>query len=532
MLRRPRRRALGSLLFALILVCASACKETGTVQVSSITFNGNKGIDTPSLKAVIATRENGFLPWSRKHFFDRAAFEQDVKRIEAYYADHGYPNAKVVGVDVQLSQAKDKVAIKVDINEGQPVIVEAVTFEGLDAIPADHLARLKAQLPLTAGQPRNQTLIIAGHDMIINELKDHGFPYGTVRIVERPGSTQDRVQLAVVADSGPAAVFGVITVDGNVSVGDGVIRRELTIHQGDEYRLSTITESQRKLYALELFEFANITPRLPGGSLSRSPGRRHTGGRKASQAAALARLRFGREGARARELAPREFHGGARTMDTEAKWSSLEHGFRGTFTEPFLFKSGLSLKLTGSSWWSSEPAYTYRSSGGRAIITKRFGRGPVGFDRGVRNELRMSIIDEYENYAISDSALKDFTLRDQFIALGLDPTTGKGNGRLSALEFDFDRDTAGQPLDPRQGYVISTHMETADNWLGGSFRYNEFMGEGRKYFQLGNRLVWASRVKAGTLLGSDGAKIPFFKRYFVGGSTSVRGWGRYQVSFP
>ena len=30
--------------------------------------------------------------------------------------------------------------------------------------------------------------------------------------------------------------------------------------------------------------------------------------------------------------------------------------------------------------------------------------------------------------------------------------------------------------------------------------------------------------------GRTRAQIPFYKRYFVGGSSSVRGWGRYQVS--
>jgi outer membrane protein assembly factor BamA len=373
-------------------------------------------------------------------------------------------------------------------------------------------------------------VIIAGHDMVINELKDHGFPYGTVRIVERPGSAEDRVQLAIVADSGPTAVFGIITVDGNVSVGDDVIRRELTIHQGDEYRLSEITESQRKLYALELFQFANITPRLPEDR-SREVPVVVTVAEGKHRKLELALGYGSEEKARARvNWRHVNFTGGARTMDTEAKWSSLEHGFRGTFTEPFLFSSGLSLKLTGSSWWASEPAYTYRSSGGRAVLTKRFGRGPVGLDRGVVNELRMSIIDEQESYSIGESALKDLTLREQFIALGLDPTTGKGNGRLSALELGFDRDTAADPLNPQQGYAVSAHVESADNWLGGNFRYNEFEAEGRKYFKLGNRLVWASRLQVGTLQGSDGAKIPFFKRYFVGGSTSVRGWGRYQVS--
>jgi len=129
--QRVRRVALYSLIPALTLVCASACKETGTVQVSAITFSGNKAVDAASLKTIIATQENGFLPWSRKHFFDRAEFERDVQRIEAYYVDHGYPNAKVASVDVRLNSAKDKVAIRVDIREGAPVIVESIAFEGL-----------------------------------------------------------------------------------------------------------------------------------------------------------------------------------------------------------------------------------------------------------------------------------------------------------------------------------------------------------------------------------------------------------------
>ena len=528
--RRPRPAALCSLLCALVVVCASGCKETGTVQVTKIAFSGNKGIDTPSLKAVIATRESSFLPWSRKHFFDRPEFDRDIQRIEAYYADHGYPHAKVVGVDVQLNDAKDKVAVKVTINEGEPVIVDAVLLEGLDSIPADHLARLKSQLPLTVGEPRNQSLIIASHDMVISELKDHGFPYATARIVERPGATPDRVQLVVEADSGPTAVFGVITVDGNVSVGDDVLRRELTIHQGEEYRLSEITESQRKLYSLELFQFANITPRLPEDR-SREVPVAVTVAEGKHRKLELALGYGSEEKARARvNWRHVNFTGGARTMDTEAKWSSLEQGFRGTFTEPFLFKSGLSFMLAGASWWASEPVYTYRSRGGRAILTKRFGRGSTSFERGVRNQIRMSLINEKENYAITDEALKDSTLRDELIALGLDPTTGKGNGRLSAVAFDFDRDTAVQPLDPRQGYVMSLHLELADQWLGGTFKYNEFIGEGRKYLPLGKRFILATRMKAGTLQANDGAKIPFFKRYFVGGSTSVRGWGRYQVS--
>ena len=79
------------------------------------------------------------------------------------------------------------------------------------------------------------------------------------------------------------------------------------------------------------------------------------------------------------------FGGGARTGETEAKASSLEQGLRGSFIEPFLFQPGLSLRLSGSTWWAGEPIYEYRSSGGRTRLSKDFSRAGVGADRGVRN---------------------------------------------------------------------------------------------------------------------------------------------------
>ncbi len=526
---RRRQRFFIALAAVAVALCVTSCHESGDVQVTKITFSGNTMIPAAQLKTVIATQESGFLPLSRKHFFDRAEFDRDVKRIEAFYADRGYPHAKVVGIDVKLNDKKDKVAIDVKVDEGAPVIVENVTLEGLDVLPAAHLNQLKTQLPVKAGEPRDQKLILVSHDLIVSELRDHGFPYGAARMVERPGSGPDRIQLAAVAETGPKSVFGSIAIEGQASVDENVIRRELAFHEGDEYRLSDITESQRRLYGLELFQFVNITPKLPEDKNPNVPiavtvvEGKH---RRLQLAAGYGSEEKARGRVSWRHV---NFTGGARTVDTEAKWSSLEHGVRGSFTEPYLFR-GVSARVTGSTWWASEPAYTYRSRGGRIIFTKQLTRGSAGVARSIRNELHFSLIREYENYQITKSALEDLTIRDQLIALGLDPVTGKGTGTLSAFDVDFDRDTSDRPLDPRRGYLVSAHFENAGSLFAGSFRYHELLGEGRKYFDLAPRFVWANRVRAGTIAGPDGAVIPFYKRYFVGGSTSVRGWGRYQIS--
>jgi outer membrane protein assembly complex protein YaeT len=514
----------------LIATSAAACRETGDVQVTSITFNGASAVEPGELKEILATRESGFLPWSRKRFFDRPEFDRDVQRIQAFYADRGYPRAKVVGVDVELNDAKDKVAITVDINEGEPTLVEQVIFDGFESVPADHRERLQARLPIAAGKPRDQRLILASHDMAVAELRDHGFPYGSVRMVERPGSTDTRVHLVVAADTGPEAVFGPITIEGDVSVGEDVIRRELAFDEGDLYQLSRITETQRRLYALELFQFVTITPRLPEDRAPQVPvvvtvaEGKH---RRLQLAAGYGSEEKVRGRINWRHV---NFGGGARTGEVEAKASSLEQGLRGSFVEPYLWQRGLSLRLSGSTWWADEPVYEYRSSGGRIGLIKEFSRAGLGAERGVRNVVSATLIQEYEDYTIAPTVLADPSFRDELIALGLDPETGRGTGTVTAIELDFERNTSSQPLDPRQGYVVDGHVEKAGQWLRGTFEYTEFSGEVRGYVPLGSRFVWANRARAGTLAGPSSALIPFYKRYFVGGSSSIRGWGRYQVS--
>ena len=148
----------------------------------------------------------------------------------------------------------------------------------------------------------------------------------------------------------------------------------------------------------------------------------------------------------------------------------------------------------------------------------------------MRNVASVSFIQEYEDYVVAPEVLEDPTFRDELIALGLNPETGRGKGTVTGFEVDFERSTSAQLLDPRQGYFVSGHVEKAGQWLRGTFDYTEFMGEVRGYVPFGSRIVWANRARAATLSGPSAALIPFYKRYFVGGSTSVRGWGRYQVS--
>ena len=75
----------------------------------SLTFKGVNSVDESRLRAVLATKKSSIIPWGRKHFFDRSRFDTDLKRIQAFYADRGYPDARVTGFDVKLNDKQDAV---------------------------------------------------------------------------------------------------------------------------------------------------------------------------------------------------------------------------------------------------------------------------------------------------------------------------------------------------------------------------------------------------------------------------------------
>src|SRR5579863_9170798 len=138
------------------LLAAAACKEEGIVAVHELTFKGVKAVDSSRLRSALATHQSSRLPWGKKNDFDRSRFDADLKRIQAFYADRGFPDARVTGFDVKLNDRQDAVDLTVTIAEGEPVVVKEIDFSGFDVVPPAHLDDLKKRVPLKVGQPRDR----------------------------------------------------------------------------------------------------------------------------------------------------------------------------------------------------------------------------------------------------------------------------------------------------------------------------------------------------------------------------------------
>lgn len=515
-------RRLFPLLLLLIATAAAGCREEGEIQISSLDFNGVEQIDEEALERVLQTREGSWLPWGRKRYFDRSAFETDLKRIEAFYRDRGFPDARVTSFDVALDSTQEKVDITVNIAEGEPIRIAAVELEGFDVLTEDERQGLRESLILREGAPLDRVIARADRERALNELRDHGYPYAEVTISEDEAGERQR-RLVFHAEPGTLARFGALEVQGEVSVDENIIIRQLTFSPGDLFSRREMRESQRKLYGLELFEFVNVESREDVAPQSPEVPIRVTVAEGDHQRVTLGAGYGTEEQARARiRWDHANFLGDARHAGIEGKWSSLDRGLRADYREPFFLRSHFSLNFDGQAWQAAEPLYTLNSVGGRITLRHQ---------ANTQNFWTVSFLNEYQHSTIIPEALLDFEIRDDFIALGLDPRDGISRGTLSAVAFDISRNTSNSVLDARSGYVLSGRVEQAGNWLPGSFDYWSAVGEGRHYLPVGRALVVANRLRLGTIdaIGNLEQNVPFYKRYFLGGASSIRGWGRFEV---
>jgi len=331
------RRLLSFVCFLTLVVATAACKEEGTIKVSKLEFKGVQAVSESRLKAALATKQSSKIPWGRKAFFDRSRFDADLKRIQAFYADRGYPDARVTAFDVKLNDKQDAVDIAVTINEGAPVTVAVVDFQGFDVIPPEHLANLRKQIPVMVGEPRDRQEVVAAHEMALNELRDHGYPYARVTTDEDDGPDGKKATVTFTAATGPQAHFGEIRISGNQTVSDRVIRRQLTFRRGDLYRRSIVQDAQRRLYAMELFQFVNIESLNPE---QQSP---TVDSRVIVAESKHQRVNFGiGYGTEEKGRVDGEYHhlnflGGARSAGVHARYSNLDRGVRLDFNQPYFF---------------------------------------------------------------------------------------------------------------------------------------------------------------------------------------------------
>jgi outer membrane protein assembly complex protein YaeT len=519
---------------------AEAQQTERDIRVSSITFEGNQTFPAGTLKTAIQTRQASKWPWSRFQAFDQRRLDADVSRLRAFYNDRGFPGVRVRLGEVTVSPDGKSVSLRFVIEEGPPVIIRTLVVEGLEGLPPA-ITEPAARLQLKPGDRRDNALLLGARNELTALLRENGYPHVHVEIQERTpqpdvnGGNQDKIQdgvhLAIVVTPGPETRFGNLAINGLRGMKQVVVHRAVTFNEGELYRESEVNRSLRRLASLQALEFVNLAPEASA---------------RESHAAVLPMVVTLAEGRRHRfeigvgygtedrfrssfEWRNVNFAGNASQLVFNAKYSSILRGAGFGYDHPYLLPTGGTLTAQAGAWWTYESTFNSRTAGGRVGVRHEFGRLRRSGVAAVSGwDATWTYRNERLAYEVTPEALADLGSVEQRVALGLDPVTGRGDGTAAGVSLDLGRRELDVPTNPTRGTVLSLRLAHVAPWLGGTFKFDEVLAEVRGYVPIG-RSVGAIRLRAGTLPSRDATRIPYSERYFLGGASSVRGWGRYQI---
>jgi len=118
----------------------------------------------------------------------------------------------------------------------------------------------------------------------------------------------------------------------------------------------------------------------------------------------------------------------------------------------------------------------------------------------------------------------------------------RGNQKLSPLTISSTIDRTNDPFSPNTGYRANGSVEHASAFTASDFRYNRATVDGAAFYKLRTRgaigaharIGWVNALGStaqavGVSLGSDDGILHPRKRFYAGGSHSVRGYGENQL---
>lgn len=223
------------------------------VKITRINFKGNENISDRKLKKLMEfTNEKKKL--FKKSILTETGFEEDKKRIIAFYQTKGFQDAQVVSDSIWVSKEGDWV-IELEIEEGAVYYVGDIQWKG--NFMYSNLA-LASVLDIAKGDVYNKQLLLErlkfspeGRD-VSSLYMDHGYLFFSVDS-EELSIENDSVDIRIKIQEGPLATIGKVSISGNTITKEEIIRREIRTLPGQRFSRAAIFRSQRALINLGYF---------------------------------------------------------------------------------------------------------------------------------------------------------------------------------------------------------------------------------------------------------------------------------------
>ncbi|MEO5617390.1 MAG: outer membrane protein assembly factor BamA [Candidatus Eisenbacteria bacterium] len=487
-------------------------REGEKVKIERIVFAGGKAFPEKRLRKVMRSKQKGLLGGGD---IDDEKFTEDRVKLEAWYHNNGYRDARVTGHELVPGSERRRLVLRVSIDEGRLYRIGAVTWTGLQVLTSTEAAKLWEP---KAGDLYDASRIERATGMAYAEYSERGHLY--VRIEPREELRDSIVDVRYQVTEGEPSRVRYVVISGNKGTRENVIRREIGIHEGDRFKRSALQRTQGNLMRLGIFEDVGLDFGPTDSSdvdvllkvKEKQVGTASAGAGYTSQSGVTGFL----------ELGHNNVLGNGQSLSLHLERGSNVENYYVSFTEPWFRGTPT---LLGASIFNSDrnlDLYDEERVGGsvrlgRPLAWPDYTRGSISY------RLEGVAINRQGVLGVADSAALSG------IEFGRRLTT-------SSVELGLLRNSANHPLYPTRGTRLSTNSEFAGGPFGGQIHFHKHRFEGRAYlpsFLKGLATMLRARVGlVGEYQNQRNTQVPLYERFRLGGGTTpdpLRGYDDYQI---
>lgn len=495
-------------------------EEGKGVHISTISFVGNKEIPSIRLERLMKNRPKWFI--FRSGRFDDQKFKKDIEKIEVFYQDRGWIDAKVTETELPIDSV-GQLNIVVHVDEGRKYYTGIFDFQGREVLPESTLTKA---VVLENSKPYSLSLSKLSVDRIRRAYWEEGYIYASVDPIEK--LRNDTVDVTFNIVEGIPATVRRIVIKGNDNVRENAIRREIALLPGSLFKYSKVERSQRNIMYTGLFEDVRFYPEeVEGeqGSIDLVFVVKEKQSGEISVGVQYAGKEEGLQGT-LKLSHPNVFGGG------QSGHLLLEKGATSTqasigLTEPWLFDTPTA--LGGELHYVTEQkelydaastAYNKTSLGGSVSVSRAL---PLDYTRG-------GLTFAVDRIYIDSVAKRPFP-NDPI--LGFDPLSYPKTTVSTTL--NLVRDSRDNTTNPSSGSLVNQSIEFAGGPLGGDISFIKENLDVQINFPLAweRRIVLTQKMRLGYITGYKASDtIPIYERYRPGGTSYdgfVRGYDDYSL---
>jgi outer membrane protein insertion porin family len=474
-------------------------KEFDKVKVKKINFLGNIAFKDEELKSILQTQEDTLFSFmSGSGNFKEVNFQNDIERMKYFYRMKGYLQINIGTPEITVSEDKKWVFITMKVQEGPQFTVNKITFQGEVLFPENELHE---KMVLKENETYSEESLRKDIQMLTEMYQDEGYAFANVirNLNVVPG--ENKVDVEFSFEKGKIAYFGRIRIKGNPKSRDKVIRREITIKEGQKFNGTDLRQSKENVQRLGFYEpesivFNTVSPKDKEDVLDVEVSVKEKNTGQISLGAGYSTATGGFFQA---SVTQSNFRGKGQNLSFSLNVAKSSNTFSVDFTEPYFLDTKWSL---GGGVFISEndtsSSYSEKRKGGNIR---------VGYPIFTFTNL-------YMTYKLEDTRIK--SVDDPSIDIALE------NGLASSVQTSVVHDKRDDRSDPRKGYFLSYSTEYTG--VGGEKKWLKNEAEARAYYPVVGDLVFRTRFYAGKLDQVDSRAIPRTEKFTLGGSRNLRGY--------